>query len=367
MLHAFTHIYTPLIMIKTLTILALSACSLTAAAQTHKTYSGEYGNSAYNGKATYQYIENVDGTRSFDGPFKYTDDYVTISGNFKDNKQVGVWTRKGKGYETHIPFVDGVVDGTITLSELHYYSKEKPTMYSFSTQNGHFAGPVDAYFKFLKAYPSPIVQGKFDKNGYKTGIWIEEEGRYRTIYKFQNGKLIETNRIDNSTGDREKIDKGDPFEFSILIDIVNEVIMRDSRRDFPSPEPYEEEDSKPDIPSPEPNIEEKTEDDRVFSTVEQMPSFPGGDVELLNHLRANIVYPPTAAENGVQGRVVVKFVVTKDGSIGDVEVVRGQDPELDKEAIRVVKTFPKFTPGVINGQPVNVWYTLPVQFRLTNK
>ena len=71
-----------------------------------------------------------------------------------------------------------------------------------------------------------------------------------------------------------------------------------------------------------------------------------------------------AMENGVQGRVVVQFVVTKDGSVGQVKVMRGKDPDLDKEAVRVVKSLPRFIPGKMNGQAVNVWYTLPISFKL---
>lgn len=105
-------------------------------------------------------------------------------------------------------------------------------------------------------------------------------------------------------------------------------------------------------------------EEKVFTSVEQMPQFPGGETAMFKYLSEHIVYPPMAQENNVQGRVVVQFVIKKDGSIGDVKVVRGKDPDLDREAVRVVKTFPKFTPGKMNGQPVNVWYTLPINFKL---
>lgn len=95
-----------------------------------------------------------------------------------------------------------------------------------------------------------------------------------------------------------------------------------------------------------------------------MPEFPGGQGALMSWVANHIKYPETAAENNVQGKVVVQFVVKKDGSIGDVKVVRSKDPDLDREAVRVVKTFPNFIPGKMNGQPVNVWYTLPVSFKL---
>ncbi len=114
-------------------------------------------------------------------------------------------------------------------------------------------------------------------------------------------------------------------------------------------------------------VEEKKPEpveDKVFTSVEQMPQFPGGDVALLKYISDHIKYPTIAMENNVQGKVVVQFVVTRDGSIGEVKVARGKDPDLDKEAVRVVKTLPKFIPGKMNGQAVNVWYTLPINFKL---
>lgn len=110
--------------------------------------------------------------------------------------------------------------------------------------------------------------------------------------------------------------------------------------------------------------EKKPEPTKVFEAVEQMPQFPGGDAELMKYLNKHIVYPTLAAENGIQGQVVVKFVVKSDGSIGEVVVARSKDPDLDREAVRVVKSLPNFIPGRMNGQPVNVWFTLPVRFKL---
>jgi len=112
------------------------------------------------------------------------------------------------------------------------------------------------------------------------------------------------------------------------------------------------------------NAKSATEQEKIFRHVEQMPEFPGGQVELMEFINANLRYPAAAIKNGIQGRVTVQFVVTKDGSVGDVKVVRGVDPTLDEEAVRVCKALPKFTPGTQNGIPVNVWYTLPITFRL---
>ena len=104
--------------------------------------------------------------------------------------------------------------------------------------------------------------------------------------------------------------------------------------------------------------------EEIFRSVEQMPQFPGGDAALMKFLQSHINYPPMAAENNVQGRVVVQFVVDKTGKVGEVKVVRSVDKDLDKEAVRVCKSLPKFTPGRQNGQAVSVWYTLPVTFKL---
>ena len=115
------------------------------------------------------------------------------------------------------------------------------------------------------------------------------------------------------------------------------------------------------IAEPEPP---KVEEPKVFDVVEEMPQFPGGQAALLEYLAKNIKYPVVAEENGIQGRVIVTFVVERDGSITDVKVVKSVDPSLDKEASRVVKAMPKWQPGKQNGSAVRVKYTVPVQFKL---
>lgn len=112
--------------------------------------------------------------------------------------------------------------------------------------------------------------------------------------------------------------------------------------------------------------EEKARKEEVFKSVEQMPTFPGGDAALMKFLSSHIQYPTMAQENGIQGKVIVQFVVGKDGKVGEVKVARSVDKELDKEAVRVCKSLPKFVPGRQNGQAVSVWYTLPVTFKLQN-
>ena len=110
---------------------------------------------------------------------------------------------------------------------------------------------------------------------------------------------------------------------------------------------------------------EEEEEEVVFVVVESMPEFPGGQQALFKYLSENVKYPVIAQENGIQGRVICQFVVNKDGSIVDVEVVRsGGDPSLDKEAIRVIKSMPKWKPGKQRGKAVRVKYTVPVNFKL---
>ena len=111
--------------------------------------------------------------------------------------------------------------------------------------------------------------------------------------------------------------------------------------------------------------EEGPEEQTIFEVVEQMPEFPnGGMAGLMQYLSKNIKYPTIAQENGTQGRVTVQFVVNRDGSIVDAKVLRGVDPYLDKEAIRVISSMPKWKPGMQRGKAVRVKYTVPVMFRL---
>lgn len=103
---------------------------------------------------------------------------------------------------------------------------------------------------------------------------------------------------------------------------------------------------------------------KVFDMVEQMPQFPGGTEKLNEYLSTHVQYPEEAQEKGIQGRVVVAFVVNRDGSISDVEVARSVDPSLDNEALRVINSMPRWIPGQVGGKNVRVRYTLPLPFRL---
>ncbi len=108
-----------------------------------------------------------------------------------------------------------------------------------------------------------------------------------------------------------------------------------------------------------------SDDESIYQNVEQMPSFPGGNQALFRYLQENLKYPSIAQANGIQGRTLVSFVVEKDGSITDIQVVRSAgDPSLDREAVRIIRTMPRWRPGKIQGQTVRVQYTVPINFKL---
>lgn len=111
-------------------------------------------------------------------------------------------------------------------------------------------------------------------------------------------------------------------------------------------------------------VKEVEEENPVFFIVEEMPEFPGGDAALRNFIGQSVKYPTIAQENGIQGKVYVNFVVGKDGSISMAKIARGVDPSLDKEALRVINSLPKWKPGKQGGKPVRVSYTVPINFQL---
>lgn len=132
---------------------------------------------------------------------------------------------------------------------------------------------------------------------------------------------------------------------------------------------YKESDAPPPPPPPPPVndqsvVKESTEEEVPFIVVENMPMFPGGDKELLKFLSENTNYPELAKENNIHGKVIIRFCVTAKGGVSQVSVLKGISPELDQEAMRVVRTLPAFIPGSQGGKPVPVWYMVPINFTL---
>jgi periplasmic protein TonB len=117
-------------------------------------------------------------------------------------------------------------------------------------------------------------------------------------------------------------------------------------------------------PQAKEEVQEAEPEQQPFVVVEEMPMFPGGDAALLKYIAEHTQYPEIAKENNIQGKVIVRFCVTPKGGVSQVSVLKGVDPELDKEAIRVVNTLPAFKPGKQGGKPVPVWYMVPIAFTL---
>lgn len=110
---------------------------------------------------------------------------------------------------------------------------------------------------------------------------------------------------------------------------------------------------------------EAEDPNKIYDKVEVMPEYPGGAAAFMRYLAQNVKYPTVAQENGTQGIVVVQFVVDADGSVTNAHVITSVDPYLDEEALRVIKSMPRWTPGKLNGKPVRVKYTTPIKFRLS--
>jgi TonB family protein len=261
--------------------------------------------------------------------------------------------------------------------------------------------------------------GNFTKDGLPTGKWIHRttgNNIYETTEIYQQGCLVKRIRKNVSTGalETEKLDMEnavDPERFfsvydsinnSALIDGINYKLDYSGKGYIPTyaerlivtrltssecePSRFKGEEKYAGIPFKrivvdkekagvkesgidirdlaEQKVVVQKEKPQIFSHVEVPPQFPGGEKELMKWLSENIKYPKNAAEQGIQGRVVLRFVVTPDGSVEYVEVQRSLDPSCDKEAVRVVKEMPKWVPGKQNGNAVYVYYTLPILFKL---
>ena len=115
--------------------------------------------------------------------------------------------------------------------------------------------------------------------------------------------------------------------------------------------------------NPNPATEEKTTDG-AYKVVDVMPVFPGGDSALLSYIAKNTVYPEQAKLNAIQGKVLARFMVKEDGTVSDVTILQSANPVLDAESIRVVSSLPKFTPGLLKGKAVPVWFMIPIDFKL---
>lgn len=178
---------------------------------------------------------------------------------------------------------------------------------------------------------------------------------------FLKRRILMMNKKRTRTTGRIKYALFAPLAFALLLVSNISCVSNEKKQEEATPAPIEQQQA---VPETEAQPAEQPVEKEVFQVVEEMPEFPGGMGECMNFLSKNIKYPTQAIENGIQGRVIVQFVVKSDGSIAEPKVVRGVEPLLDKEALRVIQQMPKWKPGKQRGKAVNVKYTLPVMFRL---
>ena len=196
---------------------------------------------------------------------------------------------------------------------------------------------------------------------YAAFEWTEQE---ITVYQVENNMdaMFEEEMVENTIQEETLPPPPPPAP-----DVIEELNIVDNDVETAEVEIVSEDNQKTVqevVKVPVAPIEEDPEENVVFKVVENMPEFPGGQVELMKYLNSNVKYPVIAQENGIQGRVIVQFTVRRDGTIDDVEVVRSADPNLDKEAIRVIKSMPNWKPGEQRGKKVNCKFTVPVVFKL---
>jgi protein TonB len=188
---------------------------------------------------------------------------------------------------------------------------------------------------------------------FETSTKINDFGNQRDI---EEGEQIEITRQDIPELPVEQVQEQHEQIDEIIELVSDNTEIDDSNLDFPE---FDE--------GQELNLNETFEDDQgdqIYVYVKNMPEFPGGDLALRKWIAQHINYPHEAKENGIEGTVYLRFEVTKTGAVGKVEIDKGADPLLDKEALSVIKELPNFKPGEQNGKKVNVWYTIPVTFRL---
>lgn len=331
-------------------------------AQALKTYSGKYKS----GTATYTYKDNPEGGRIYEGDFVYirNNGMGKVTGKFKNDRKEGKWTYTNKSSLMSMPvlkatYKNGMLDGP-------YQYTSKDDCISLTISNGKFMGDVNGSnlsFCYKKGISNYIVtleslKGQFDENGYCDGKWTLQQNEVVRFYGlYEHGVCKKFCREDLTTGDIENVE-GD-------ITYMLNMIIEDNYKNLESMiERNNVEWKWWSVEREESQTVEKEEEQTVFSVVDEMPEFPNGDGALINYLQEHVNYPIAARENRIQGRVIVSFIVNEDGSISDVKVKKSVDPDLDKEAVRVVQSMPNWKPGRNDEKNVRVNYTVPVTFRL---
>lgn len=213
---------------------------------------------------------------------------------------------------------------------IHLFNKELRAIHEFQADQGCLSSGIP-----VASYQSLLLSQIF------------RSGPIKLSNSFSNPSLLRQRMIMMT---KKRTSQLANFKLLSVIPVTGIILLSISSNNFPPPPP----------PPPVPSTEVET----PYVVVEEMPAYPGGDVALLKYLSANVIYPADAVKNNIQGRVIVRFCVTAKGGISQATVLKGVDPLLDAEAVRVVMTLPAFKPGRQDGKPVPVWYMVPITFTL---
>ena len=366
----------------------------TSMAQTIKTYNGPLEKPASMISsirsdiinATYQYYEDGDG-RVWHGTF-YTSNgspslsvaRAKVSGHYEHGKQTGQWT------ETWLDNISGETSGLLKysfksgkLNGAYTFQREGLSINTSFNEN-KFTGTLTVTTTYGYS-----IKGQFDEQGLASGEWIEQYTRrgiqYIRKYIYDHGIAMRIVEFDNSTGTKTVLLEATKSDYGTIVigDQHYKTILNDSGSNLiydyiPLGNSSESmfdflENEMPLyhwIEQPFVGLE-RTEDpsqtkEEVFSTTEIMPMFPGGDSGLLSWIRQNL--RPQVDDNGnrITGRVICQFIIEKDGSVSNIQVLKSPDSVLADEAVRVLKSSPKWEPGKHNGQAVRVYYRIPISF-----
>lgn len=383
--------------------------------QTLKTYSGLYEG----GQATYTYYEDENGKRVKHGKFTYNKSdkgvdmkrgmnipytkILSASGNYKNGVKDGTWTYEDKtdggkikfaGFSAIINYVNGRMEGTLVHEGA-----------MFQMKNNRITGPVKKTKKTLNE--DWTLSGQFDDDGFPDGNWkkdyILDGNPYVDTEKYVHGILVAKQTQNVSTGKitRHEFPDVNPQDYVAAYNpakdstIVGELIClekiynKQGENDESSldllPEVFgaeirgitekikevrgfgSEQEKYEGIPFKKIVIVDKIEtpDELIFSESNvKIPTFPGGSLELIEYIARHLKYPKKAKDKGIHGRVIVSFIIDCDGSISDAKIVRGIDPDCDKEALRLINGMPRWIPAQQNGENIGVRLTLPIIFKL---
>ena len=396
------------IIISTLLLMLMTQVSI---GQTLKTYSGLYEG----GQATYTYYEDENGGRVKHGKFTYNKSdkgvgvergmnipytkILSASGNYKNGVKDGTWTYEDKteggkikfaGFSAIINYVNGRMEGTLVHEGA-----------MFQMKNNRITGPVKKTERTQNQ--DWTISGQFDDDGFPDGNWKKDYklngNPYVDTEKYVHGLLVAKQTQNVSTGKitRHEFPDVNPQDYVAAYNpakdstIVGELICKEKiyyeqgENDESSldllPEVFgaeirsiaekiknesgfgSEQEKYEGIPFKKIVIVDKMEtqdEDIIYTMVEKMPEFPGGMFQLLKYITKNL--KASDQESDIRGRVIVRFVVNRDGSISGAKIVRGIDPTYyDKEVLRLVNSMPRWIPGQQNGKNVRVQYTLPIR------